>query len=166
MIVNYRLSNINEAKRQKTIDKFKKYGPFPIENRYGMIMQFGTDTKKDAPPTLYIRTRTRLTPILKGRKATVNEKGAELLKTKIQECLENAITVNPHFDNRFLTNVELSAKNLSEGKDAYLRYDVFVRPKNPDRIGIIEPSVKNLGRIMEKRIMNILTNTGFKLKLT
>lgn len=123
-------------------------------------MNYGTDIHKEIPPTLYIRTRARISPISKKNKATLKE--IESLKNNLQNCLQKTITENPHFENRFLTNIDLSVKNCAEGKRTFFKYDVFVRPQKPNNINVLEPSVKNLSLTIERRLLLLLNKAGFQ----
>ena len=84
-----------------------------------------------------------------------------MLKTEISEILTTTVVNNPHFENRFLTNVEMSSKNLSEGKRTFLRYDIFLRPIRPDSLAMMETTVKCLGQSVERRISTLLGKHGF-----
>lgn len=147
--------------KKKGITKaaIRNNSPFKIPSQKGIVVKCGTDSKTKRPATMYVRARSRVMPMKVGKTITPNE--AEELKHKIERCLVCTVETNPHFENRCLTNVEMSAKNISEGKNTFLRYDLFVRPVERRNICFQRQTVENLNKRIEERLEKILTEAGY-----
>lgn len=156
------MSNINETRKKITADTYGKHGPFQIKSSGEIKMVYGTDIPRDIPPTIYIRAKTRL--LYNKTIEKITSKDVELLKNKMMECIDTVIKDNPHFENRYLSNMELSTKNVSEGKPTFLRYDIFLRPVKLERMGIVKPLAENLGRTIERRISKLANTYGLCFK--
>lgn len=81
---------------------------------------------------------------------------------QILSMFQETVNDNPHFDNRILTNLDYSTKNLAAGKSVFLRYDIYLRPKKLETLPVQYNRVERLVSTVGRRLSTILKNVGLQ----
>lgn len=150
---------LSEYVKSKLVKRKTNNTHFKLNTNRCLSVSYGTLSKKIRPDVLYLRTRSRVMPIDSHKVITQRE--AEGIRENIQNCLLNTITLNPHFDNRCLVTVDMSTKNLSEGKRTFLRYDLLLRPIDKRDLLSYKLMMEMFNQKIEERIEKILLKSGY-----
>lgn len=89
--------------------------------------KYGT-MDKNSPDVLYIRAKGRITPLLNKSDYS---KDITKLKNKFNTVVENNIEkFKDYFDNeKFIYSIDISEKGISFKKGSYIKFDIYVKPK-------------------------------------
>lgn len=96
-----------------------------LEKDGKFITRFGSTLEVERPSVIYLRTKSKITPLTEKKKYD-NEVNA--IKNKFTSFVEKTIKKSKSVDNVYLFNIDISSKNLKYGKVSFLRYDVYLKP--------------------------------------
>lgn len=136
------------------------HGTIKLPSAFGLNAVYGTTMGQTKPSTLYIRTRAKIIPIPNAARGTV--KDMERMYGQILSMFQETVNENPHFDNRILSNLDYSTKNLAAGKSVFLRYDIHLRPKKLETLPEQYNRVERLASTVGRRLSTILRNVGLQ----
>ena len=157
---NPNASPLYRLRTSKKVMRKPSHGTIEIPSKCGLNALYGTTMNKEKPNILYIRTRTKVGPIPGATLGTAKE--IEGIRSQITAMFQDVAKSTPHFDDRILTSLDYSAKNLAAGKTVFLRYDIHIRPTKLDTIPMQYSRVVRLASTVERRLLEILKKVGLR----
>lgn len=106
----------------------RKSKQIKIDTIQELSAKYGTIDKK-SPDVLFIRAKGRIIPTVK--KVDYSKDIVEL-KQNFNNIVKDKIMLHKNDINceRYICNIDISEKGISYKKGSYIKYDIFVKPKN------------------------------------
>lgn len=108
-----------------------KSNEIAIKKENGFSTKYGSKENIKDNNIFYVRTKTKITPITNKQ---TYEDDVEKVKFNFANYISKLILKNKHFENEYLSNIDMSAKSISYGKISFLRYDIYLKMKNKDTL--------------------------------
>lgn len=134
--------NKRTTKEYKIVDK-----QFPE-----MKIKYGT-LDRNNPEIVYIRTKARITPIVK--KKEYND-GVTSVKETFEKLVKSVVRNNSYFEDKHICSIEISENGIAFGKKSHIKYDVYVKPKEIKKLDEHETEIKSMVFIFNENLSNSL----------
>ena len=128
-----------------------------LKKNNNFVTKYGTTCKSLKPSVLYLRTKTKITPIVDKN---TYENDIIDIKNKFTEYVDKRIKKSKYFDNNYIFNIDISSKSIKYGKTSFLRYDVYLKP-------IVRKSVNDNMKLyseysvaFDKKLIKLLNKIG------
>ncbi len=96
-----------------------------LDKNNKIITKYGSPTTEDKPKVLYIRSKAKITPFINKLSF---ETDINNIKNTFLKYIDTQIKKNKNFNNKYLSNIDMSSKSITHGKISFLRYDVYIKP--------------------------------------
>lgn len=135
-------------KNEVTLDK---------ENEF--ITQYGSSFETEYPSVFYLRTKSKITPIVKQKDY---EREIVSVKRKFSEYVNKAICECKTVGNDYLFNIDISSKSVKHGKVSFLRYDLYLKPTKRKTLDENRYRVTQLSRKLDKQLKHLLESNNIR----
>lgn len=146
--------NRRTTKEYKIVDNL-----FPtIKIKYGTL-------DKNNPEIIYIRSKARITPTIK--KKDYND-SVSIIKKEFIKNVKTIVKSYSKFEGKHICSLEMSDNGIAFGKKSYIKYDVYVKPKEIKKIDEYENDIKNMISDVDIMLNHLLeiNDIGLSLKNT
>ena len=131
-------------------------------NKQGnFITRYGTTLEEKEPSVVYLRTKSKITPLIKQKEYNENILKA---KNEFTSFVKNYIINCDDVENMFLFNIDMSPKGVKFGKKSFLRYDLYLRPKTKLTLQDNKIKMEQISLAMDNKLEKILKNNGIICK--
>lgn len=125
------------------------------------VTRYGTTIDNETPPVVYLRTKSKITPFEKKKEynddiARSKDEFALFAGKYLSEC--------ESIDCPFLFNIDISPKGVKYGKTSFLRYDVYLRPKERNTLKANQEKMEEISLTLDENLERILKNNGIICK--
>ena len=128
-----------------------------LKKNNNFVTKYGTTCKSLKPSVLYLRTKTKITPIVD--KNTYEDDIIDV-KNKFTEYIDKRIKKSKHFDNNYIFNIDISSKSITYGKTSFLRYDIYLKPLNKKSISDNMKLYSEYSEAFDKKLLKLLNKIG------
>lgn len=128
-----------------------------LKKNNNFVTKYGTTCKSLKPSVLYLRTKTKITPIVD--KNTYEDDIIDV-KNKFTEYIDKRIKKSKHFDNNYIFNIDISSKSITYGKTSFLRYDIYLKPLIKKSISDNMKLYSEYSEAFDKKLLKLLNKIG------
>ena len=128
-----------------------------LKKNNNFVTKYGTTCKSLKPSVLYLRTKTKITPIVD--KNTYEDDIIDV-KNKFTEYIDKRIKKSKHFDNNYIFNIDISSKSITYGKTSFLRYDIYLKPLINKSISDNMKLYSEYSEAFDKKLLKLLNKIG------
>lgn len=132
-----------------------------LDKQNNFVTKYGTTLNEKYPSVLFLRTKSKITPILKKKEydAEIN-----LVKDSFTAFVKDAILGCRSVEDTYIFNIDISSKGVKYGKTSFLRYDLYVRPTKRTTIEENKFGMQQLSKKLDIRLEQLLNNNGILCK--
>lgn len=129
-----------------------------IDGICGLNTKIGFNSKI-LPQIAYISVKGKLKP---NERKTVYTEDVSSIKKQFRSLVKKEVSENGYFTDKFIFNLEIGEKYINTYEKSFIRYDVYVKPKNPLK-GILchKKEVTELSERMNKGLLGIIKDNNF-----
>ena len=125
------------------------------------ITRYGSTLEEEHPSVVYLRTKSKITPLIKQKEYNENILKA---KNEFTSFAKNYILNCNDVEDMFLFNIDMSPKGIKFGKKSFLRYDLYLRPKTKLTLQDNKAKMEQISLAMDNKLEKILKNNGIICK--
>jgi hypothetical protein len=132
-----------------------------LDKQNNFVTKYGTTLNEKYPSVLFLRTKSKITPILKKKEydAEIN-----LVKDSFTTFVKDAILGCKSVEDTYIFNIDISSKGVKYGKTSFLRYDLYVRPTKRTTIEENKFGMQQLSKKLDIHLEQLLNNNGILCK--
>ena len=132
-----------------------------LEKQGNFITRYGTTLETVHPNVLYLRTKSKITPLIEKKEYDTEIDNVKHKFTSfVKEVIENSRSV----DNEYLFNIDISSKSVRYGKVSFLRYDVYLKPTKKRTLEENKFRLIQLSNKLDKKLEGLLNSNNIICK--
>lgn len=125
-------------------------------NKQGnFVTRYGTTLDEKEPSVIYLRTKSKITPLVRQKEYNENILKA---KNEFTSFANNYLLNSDDVENAFIFNIDMSPKGVKFGKKSFLRYDVYLRPKVKNTLQANQGKMEHISLTLDENLERILKN--------
>lgn len=132
-------------------------GDIILQKENNFITKYGTTCRSLKPSVLYLRTKTKITPIVDKN---TYENDIIDIKNKFTEYVDKRIKKSKYFDDNYIFNIDISSKSIKYGKTSFLRYDVYLKPIVRKSVNDNMKLYSEYSEAFDKKLIKLLNKIG------
>lgn len=132
-----------------------------LDKKNNFITHYGTTLSERFPSVLFLRTKSKITPL--SKKAEYNSE-IKSIKENFKLFVNNTITNSNNVENDYIFNVDISSKGVNFGKTSFLRYDLYVRPSKRRTVEENKNCLQQLSLKFDNELERLLNDNGITCK--
>lgn len=146
--------------KEKITDTNSPY-EYSIGEHNKMRTKIGFNSKEN-PKIAYMSVKAKLVPSKK--KPTYTDDVANIRK-QFTSLVKTSVWNDKYFSDKYILNLELGEKYINSYNTSFIRFDVYVRPKDiENKLERHEKEIKRLSNELNNGLGNILARNNFTLR--
>lgn len=132
-----------------------------LDKKNNFVTKYGSTLNEKYPSVLFLRTKSKITPIVKKKEYDVE---INSVKENFTSVVRDIVLECKSVEDVYIFNLDISSKGVKYGKTSFLRYDLYVRPTKRRTIEENKYRLQQLSTKLDKHLEKLLSNNGIICK--
>lgn len=123
--------------------------------------RYGSTLEEKYPTVIYLRTKSKITPIVKQKEYNLN---VNKVKKSFTIFVDSFIKECDEVNKDYLFNIDISSKGVRYGKTSFLRYDLYLKPTIKTSLTESINKFQTISLKLDNKLESLLNANGINCK--